>query len=124
MDLVKVDGLKKWPTPTTVKEVRQFLGFGNFYRQFIKDYSTLAALLNKLTKKDKMFEWTPQCNIAFHVLKEKFTSYPVLKVPDPNKQYLIEADTSKYTSTAIVLLLKCILRCRLLLGTVCWGLGP
>ena len=55
MDSVKVKGIRDWPAPTTVKEVRSFLGFGNFYRKFINKFSELAAPLNGLLKKDKIF---------------------------------------------------------------------
>ncbi|GLB45794.1 putative reverse transcriptase-rnase h-integrase [Lyophyllum shimeji] len=53
MDPTKVTGIKDWPTPTNVKGVRSFLGFGNFYRKFISHYLDLTRPLNELTKKDK-----------------------------------------------------------------------
>ena len=58
MDSVKLGGIRHWPTPTMVKQVQSFLGFGNFYRKFISHYSDLAQPLNNLTKKSKKFEWT------------------------------------------------------------------
>jgi hypothetical protein len=58
MDSGKLRGISDWPTPTTVKQVRGFLGFGNFYRQFIRNFSELAKPLNDLLKKDQKFEWT------------------------------------------------------------------
>ena len=69
MDPVKLGGIRDWPTPTTVKQVRSFLGFGNFYRKFISHYSDLVQPLNNLTKKDKKFEWTTECQDAFDILK-------------------------------------------------------
>ena len=69
MDPVKLGGIRDWPTPTTVKQVQFFLGFGNFYRKFISHYSDLAQPLNNLTKKDKKFEWTTKCQEAFNILK-------------------------------------------------------
>lgn len=102
MDPAKVEGLAKWPTPTTVKQVRSFLGFGNFYRKFIRHYSDIAAPLNALTKKDRDFNWTPECEEAFQTLKQKFTSYPVLRMPDPTKPFQIEADASKNASGAVL----------------------
>ena len=69
MDPVKLGGIRDWPTPTTVKQVRFFPGFGNFYRKFISHYSNLARPLNNLTKKDKKFEWTTKCQEAFDILK-------------------------------------------------------
>ena len=58
MDLGKVKGIQEWPTPTMVKQVQSFLGFGNFHRQFIRHFSELAKPLNDLLKKDHEFLWT------------------------------------------------------------------
>jgi hypothetical protein len=70
MDLVKLGGIRDWPTPNTVKQVRSFLGFENFYRKFISHYSDLAQPLNHLTKKDKKFEWTMDCQNTFDTMKK------------------------------------------------------
>ena len=70
MDSVKVKGIWDWPVPTTVKEVQSFLGFGNFYRKFINKFSELTVPLNRLLKKDKIFEWTPECQAFFDTLKQ------------------------------------------------------
>ena len=69
MDPIKLKGIRDWPTPTTVKHVRSFLGFGNFYRKFIHKYLEVAKPLNDLLKKDKSFEWTSDCQKAFDDLK-------------------------------------------------------
>jgi len=69
MDPVKVQGIADWPTPQTVKDVRSFLGFCNFYRAFIKNFSDIAHPLNDLTCKNKQFIWTDKCNNAFLELK-------------------------------------------------------
>ena len=53
MDSGKLKGIQDWPTPTTVKQVRGFLGFGNFYRKFIRKFSDIAQPLNELLKKDQ-----------------------------------------------------------------------
>ena len=78
MDPIKLGGIKNWPIPTTVKQVRSFLGFGNFYRKFISHYSDLAQPLNNLTKKDKRFKWMTECQKSFDTLKRRFTEGPVL----------------------------------------------
>ena len=52
MDPIKIKGIRDWPTPTSVKDIRSFLGFCNFYRPFIKGFSALARPLNELTRKD------------------------------------------------------------------------
>ena len=70
MDPVKLGGMRDWLTPTMVKQVQFFLGFGNFYRKFTSHYSNLARPLNNLTKKDKKFKWTTECQKVFDILKQ------------------------------------------------------
>jgi len=70
MDPTKLKGIKDWPEPTTVKQTRSFLGFGNFYRRFIRKYSDVARPMNKLLQKDRQFEWTPEAQKAFDELKK------------------------------------------------------
>jgi len=69
MDPVKVQGIANWPTPKSVKDVQSFLGFCNFYRIFIKNFSDIAHPLNNLTKKNELFIWNEECNAAFEELK-------------------------------------------------------
>ena len=69
-DPVKAKGFTDWPTPKCVKDVRSFLGFGNFYQKFIPKFSTLAAPLNDLLKKDIAFEWMEETQLAFEELKQ------------------------------------------------------
>ena len=69
MDLAKLKGNLEWTTPKTVKEVQSFLGFGNFYRWFIKNFSHLAHPLNDLLKKDKKFIWSSECQESFDPLE-------------------------------------------------------
>ena len=102
MDPVKVKGLAEWSTPTTVKQVQSFLGFGNFYRQFIKDFSTIARPLYDLTKKGIQWNWTEACQKAFEDLKKAFTSLPVLIMPDTTKSFRIEADASNFATGAVL----------------------
>ena len=102
MDPTKLAGIKEWPTPTNVKEVRSFLGFGNFYRRFIGHFAELAKPLNALTQKDKPFDWTEECETAFKNLKERFAKTPVLLIPDPTKPFVIESDASKFATGAVL----------------------
>ena len=103
MDPVKLDGIAAWPTPAKVKDVRSFLGFANFYRRFIPDYSTVACPLLDLTKKDNCWDWTPTCQQSFDKLKKLFLSRPVLHLPDFAKPFAIATDALKYASGAILL---------------------
>ena len=101
MDPGKLKGIQDWPIPTMVKQTRGFLGFGNFYRRFIQGFSNLAKPLNNLLKKDKKFEWTSDCQMAFNELKKRFTEEPVLMMPDQTKPFQIETDASKYTTAVL-----------------------
>jgi hypothetical protein len=102
MDPGKLKGIRDWPAPTTVKQTRGFLGFGNFYRRFIWHFSNLAKPLNDLLKKDQKFEWTDDCQRAFDELKKRFTEEPVLMMPDQTKPFQIETDASKYATGAVL----------------------
>ncbi|ESK81584.1 reverse transcriptase-rnase h-integrase [Moniliophthora roreri MCA 2997] len=102
MDPVKLAGIADWEPPQTVKGVRAFLGFGNFYWKFIGKYAHLTQLLNDLLQKDRKFEWTRQCQIAFDLLKTKFLSEPILVMPDVDKPFCIEADASKWATGAVL----------------------
>ena len=101
-DPIKVKGFAEWPIPTCVKDVRSFLGFGNFYRKFIPGFSTLAAPLNNLLKKETPFCWTEETQKSFDLLKQKLTSSPMLMMPDQNRPFQIECDASKYASGAVL----------------------
>ena len=102
MDPIKLEGIRDWPTPTMVKQVWSFLGFGNFYRKFISHYSNLAWPLNDLAKKDTKFEWTTECQEVFDILKWRFTEEPVLLMPDQSKPFQIESDASKVMTGAVL----------------------
>ncbi|KAI2645252.1 Transposon Tf2-6 polyprotein [Labeo rohita] len=95
MDITKIQAVTEWPRPTTVKELQRFLGFANFYRRFIRNYSMVAAPLTSLLKgKPSKLAWTEMANQAFVSLKERFTSAPILKHPDPNLPFIVEVDAS------------------------------
>ena len=102
IDPVKLKGIADWPQPETVKQVRSFLGFGNYYRRFIQNYSDLTKPLNDLLHKDTKFIWTQAQEDAFQTLKKKFQEAPVLQMPDPSKPFQLETDASKYASGAVL----------------------
>ena len=102
MDPIKVAGIHDWPTLQTVKDIRSFLGFCNFYRPFIKGFSTIALPLNKLTHKDVEWKWENPQHQAFETLKRQVTSEPILTHPDPTKQYTLEVDASGFALGAVL----------------------
>jgi hypothetical protein len=86
-----------------VKDTRSFLGFCNFYRNFISHYSDLARPLIDLTKKDVQFSWTDACNDSFLALKDCFLRQPVLRNPDPTCQFAVATDASLIATGAVLL---------------------
>ena len=103
MDSAKIKGITEWGTPQNLTDVRSFLGFCNFYRQFISHFSDLARPLIDLTKKAVAFAWGPLQEKAFQSLKKSFTASPVLKNPDPQKQFAIATDASLVATGGILL---------------------
>ncbi|EEB88864.1 hypothetical protein MPER_13114 [Moniliophthora perniciosa FA553] len=72
MDPSKVKVIRDWPVPTNLKELQAFLGFANFYRRFIDNYSGIVKPLTTLTSKNKSWEWTKERQSVFELLKEAF----------------------------------------------------
>ncbi|EEB89036.1 hypothetical protein MPER_12920 [Moniliophthora perniciosa FA553] len=102
MDPVKVAGVADWPTPTEKSEVQSFLGFTNFYRRFIADFSHFAHPLFRLTRNDVKWEWGKAEQDAFDTIKGFITSTPILILPDSTKPYRIEADSSDFATGAVL----------------------
>jgi len=101
MDEEKIQTIKDWKEPTNVKGIQSILGFVNFYRWFIKDYSKITTPLSSLTRKEKVWEWGDKQQEAFETLKEAMTTEPILQHFDPERPVTIETDASDYAIGAI-----------------------
>ena len=102
MDQGKVKAIVDWPEPTKVKEVQSFLGFANFYRRFIDGYSRMVRPITRLLRKGMKWGWGELQKLAFLKLKGSFTTAPVLIMPNPEKQYIIECDASDFATGAVL----------------------
>ncbi|KAB5587753.1 Retrotransposable element Tf2 [Ceratobasidium theobromae] len=102
VDPAKVTQAVDWPKPKNVKNVQEFLGFVNFYRRFIPNYSRKARSLFELLKKDQQWQWTDKADEAFCSLKDALVKAPILLQPDPNKEFYLECDSSNYATGAIL----------------------
>ena len=103
MDLVKLAAIQEWKPPSSVKGVWLFIGFCNFYRKFIPNFSTIARPLHNLIKKGAKWDWTTECNTAFKTLKVTFIQGSVLILPNTTKPFTVMANTS-LTATGAVLM--------------------
>ena len=84
----------QWPRPSTVTEVRQLIGMGSYYRKFIKGFASLVRPLVELTKKERSFIWTTDCEKAFNELKVLFASPEILAYPLDEGEYILDTDAS------------------------------
>jgi hypothetical protein len=102
MDDTKVQVIRDWPSPQNVRDIQSFLGFANFYRRFIHNYSEIVVPLTRLTRKTAAWNWSGSCQAAFETLKNAFTTAPVLSHWQPNARITVETDASDYAIAAII----------------------
>ncbi|KAI7790520.1 Pol polyprotein [Triplophysa rosa] len=93
-DDAKIKAVAMWGTPDSRKALQRFLGFANFYRRFIRGFGQVAAPLTALTSTKIPFSWNALAQVAFDKLKSRFVSAPVLCLPDPDQQFIVEVDAS------------------------------
>jgi hypothetical protein len=70
VDPSKVQDILSWNAPTSVSDIRSFLGLAGYYRRFIEGFSKISKPMAELLEKDKKFEWTPACEANFQELKK------------------------------------------------------
>ena len=102
MDEDKVKAITDWPACQSVKQIRQFLGFANFYRQYIDKFADIVKPLTVLLKKDKPFKWEQAQDEALTALKKEFQLGRILRHPDPELGFIVEADASDYAIGAVL----------------------
>ncbi|QRW22411.1 Retrotransposable element Tf2 protein [Rhizoctonia solani] len=102
MDQKKIEAVTSWPTPKTVKQVQAFLGFVNYLRRFIPNFSLVARSLHNLTKKESLWSWGNSEEAAFQELKALVTKSPVLIHSNPELPYYLETDASGVAMGAIL----------------------
>ena len=98
----KIKVIQDWPEPRKVKDVQSFLGFANFYRRFIYNFSDIVIPLTRLTRKNTTFTFGEKERASFELLKSAFSSAPILHHWVPNHPIIIETDTSDYALAAIL----------------------
>ena len=89
----RIEAIRDWPTPKTVKDIRSFLGMTGFSRRFIPNYSAIARPLSEQTG-GKTVTWTEECQKAFDLLRQAMMNHPVLIIPDVNGDFILSTDAS------------------------------
>ncbi|CAN6465456.1 unnamed protein product [Victoria cruziana] len=102
VDKAKVETIAKLTPPSSVREVRSFLGHAGFYRRFIQDFSKISRPLCELLAKDVAFVFSEDCLRSFNLLKKALVSAPILRAPDWNLDFEIMCDASDYAIGAIL----------------------
>ena len=98
-DSRNVEAVRDWPVPTSLTEVRGFLGSANYYRQFIERFADMASPLTRLTRKRTPFVWSESCQEAFVTLKRLkryLTSAPILGYPLEEERFILDTDASDF----------------------------
>ncbi|KAL4017799.1 hypothetical protein IC575_021371 [Cucumis melo] len=95
VDPAKIEAVTSWTRPSTVSEVRSFLGLAGYYRRFVENFSRIATPLTQLTRKGAPFVWSKACEDSFQNLKQKLVTAPVLTVPDGSGSFVIYSDAFK-----------------------------
>ncbi|KAM1862912.1 hypothetical protein ACFX14_003310 [Malus domestica] len=102
VDKAKIDLVRHLPSPTSIREVRSFLGHAGFYRRFIKDFSKIAQPLCRLLQKEVAFEFTKECTASLNQLKELLTTAPIIVPPDWSLPFELMCDASDYALGAVL----------------------
>lgn len=102
-DPAKISAIVDWPVPSSVNELRSFLGLAGYYRKFVKHFAVIAKPLISLLKKQVLFVWTQEHDAAFQLLKQALVSAPVLAMPDFPKTFCTEIDASNSGVGAVLL---------------------
>jgi hypothetical protein len=94
VDPSKVQDVLSWNAPTSVSDIRSFLGLGGYYQRFIEGFSKISKPMTELLMKDKKFKWTSACEASFQELKKRLTTAPILVMLDMEKLFSIYCDVS------------------------------
>jgi hypothetical protein len=94
-DPSKIECMLNYPRPTSVKELRRFVGLISWYRKFVRNFSTIVYPLTRLTRKNQRFCWSPEADQAFLDIKNCLVTAPILASPDFSLPFVLQCDASQ-----------------------------
>ena len=94
VDLENIKAIEDWPTPTSVTEIRSFLGLVSYYRKFIENFLRIDCPMTALKKKENKFLWMTKCEEIFQNHKQLLTSALILWIVDPDGDFVVCMDVS------------------------------
>jgi hypothetical protein len=103
MNPAKIQFILEWEAPTLLREFQRFLGFVNFYRRFIKGFSTVTRPFYDLLKKGQSWKWQDSHEKSFRALQKAFFTAPVFSTYDYNRKIVLKIDTLDWVSGEILL---------------------
>ncbi|KAH0689091.1 hypothetical protein KY289_016449 [Solanum tuberosum] len=103
VDSQTIEAVQHWPRPISPTDIRSFLGLAGYYRRFVEGFSSIASPLTKLTQKKVKFHWSDECEKTFSKLKTRWTTTPVLTLPDGSNVYVIYCDASMFALGCVLM---------------------
>jgi len=101
-DPVKIEAVRGWPVPGSIRDIGAFLGLAGYYRRFVPHFASIAGPLHAMVGKGKKFSWTPEAQQAFEQLKLALTSPPVLAMPIDDGEFVLDTDASDFAIGAVL----------------------
>jgi hypothetical protein len=95
VDPDNIRSIMEWPIPKDVSDIKSFMCLAGYYRRFIKGFSKIVCPITALQKKGVKFTWTSECEERFQALKYPMTHTPMLKIADPDNDFLVCTDACK-----------------------------
>ena len=98
----KLTAIRDWPTPHCLRDVRAFFGLASYYRRFVRNFASIAEPLTRLTKKNTIFKWTDEAELAFCRLKQALLDASTLAFPVPGLPCILDTDASDVAVGAVL----------------------
>ena len=104
VDPQNIEEIKNWVRPSTIKEIRSFMGLCSYYCYFVKNFASISTQLTNMTKKELPFKWTEKCEESFQNLKTFLTTAPILPLSVEGKDFIVYFHASHFGVGEVLML--------------------